>query len=50
MWIDGGWEPRRITIGGLRVSYESIEPYNQIFAVVCYIVDYSELLGPEWTE
>ena len=50
MWIDGGWEPRRITIGGLRVSYDAIEPYNQIFAGVANVVDYSELMGPEWTE
>jgi len=49
-WLDAGYKPRHIKIGGLWVGYESIEPFNQIMAMIADIGDHSELMGSEWTE
>ena len=27
MWIDAGWKPRSINLGGTWVSYDSFEPF-----------------------
>ena len=50
VWIDGGWKPRQITIGGVQVSYDSFEPFNQILSIVANVGDHLELMGEEWTE
>ena len=49
-WLDAGYKPRHIKIGGLWVGYESIEPFNQIMSMIADIGDHSELMGSEWTE
>ena len=49
-WMDAGYTPRHIKIGGLWVGYESIEPFNQIMTMIADIGDHSELMGSEWTE
>jgi len=49
-WMDAGYKPRHIKIGGLWVGYESIEPFNQIMTMIADIGDHSELMGSEWTE
>ena len=50
MWLDAGYKPRHIKLGGVWVGYESIEPFNQIISTIADIGDYSQLMGSEWTE
>jgi len=50
VWIDGGYKPRTIYLGDVGFSYDSIEPFNQIFSLVADIGDASQLMGEEWTE
>jgi len=49
-WTDAGWRPRQIRIGGVWVSYDAFEPFNQILATIGDIGDHMELMGEEWTE
>ena len=49
-WMDMGWKPRTVRIGGQWVSYDAFEPYNQILALVGDIGDHQELMGEEWAE
>jgi len=49
-WMDAGYKPRHIKVGGLWIGYESIEPFNQIMTMIADIGDHSELMGSEWTE
>jgi len=49
-WIDAGYKPRTITIGGVQVSYDSFEPFNLILSTIADVGDYSQLMGEEWTE
>lgn len=49
-WLDAGYKPRHIKVGGIWVGYESIEPFNQIMTMIADIGDHSELMGSEWTE
>jgi len=49
-WIDGGYEPRTIEVGGVRVGYDSIEPFNLILSTIADVGDASILMGEEWTE
>jgi hypothetical protein len=50
VWLDAGYVPRSINIGGVWVGYDSFEPFNQILAAVADIGDHSELMGEEWTK
>ena len=50
MWIDGGYKPRTIKVGAVRVGYESLEPFNMIISTIADIGDYSQQMGEEWTE
>ena len=50
MWIDGGYIPRTIELAGVRVGYDSIEPFNLLLSTVADIGDASMLMGDEWTE
>ena len=50
VWIDAGWQPRSINIGGVWVGYDSFEPFNQILAAVADVGDHSQLMGDEWTK
>jgi len=49
-WIDAGYKPRTITIGGVQVSYDAFEPFNLILSTVADIGDHSALMGEEWTK
>jgi len=50
MWIDSGWKPRSIKFGDVWVSYDSMEPFNQIISTIADVGDHSQLMGEEWTE
>ena len=50
VWIDAGWKPRSIKIGGIWVSYDSFEPFNLIFSSIADVGDALQLMGPEWSE
>ncbi len=50
VWIDAGWQPRSINIGGVWVGYDSMEPFNQILAAVADVGDHNQLMGEEWTK
>jgi len=49
-WLDAGYKPRTITLGGVQVGYDSFEPFNLILSTIADIGDYSNLMGEEWTE
>jgi len=49
-WIDGGYLPRTIELGGIRVGYDSIEPFGLILSTIADVGDASMLMGEEWTE
>jgi len=49
-WLDAQWVPRSIKIGDVWVGYDSIEPFNQIFAIIADVGDASVLMGETWTE
>ena len=49
-WIDSGYLPRTIELAGVRVGYDSIEPFNLIMSTIADIGDASELMGEAWTE
>ena len=50
LWIDSGYKPRTVSIGGVQVSYDSFEPFNLILSTIADIGDHSQLMGEEWTE
>ena len=50
VWLDAGWKPRSIKVGDAWVSYESMEPFNQIFAIIGDVGDHQQLMGDEWVE
>ncbi len=50
MWLDAGWQPRSIKLGGVWVKYDSMEPFNQILSTIADVGDHSQLMGEEWTE
>ncbi len=50
VWMDAGYVPRSINIGGIWVGYDSFEPFNQILAAVADVGDHNQLMGEQWTE
>ena len=50
LWMDSGWQPRSIKVGDAWVSYDSLEPFNLIFANIADVGDNMELMGPQWSE
>jgi hypothetical protein len=50
MWKDAGYIERSIKLGDVWISYDSIEPFNQILSLIADIGDNSLLMGDEWTE
>ena len=50
LWIDAGYQPRSIKIGGVWVNYDSFEPFNLILSTIADVGDHSQLMGEEWTE
>ena len=49
-WIDGGYLPGTIEVGGVRVNYEDIEPIGLILKTIANVGDASILMGEEWAE
>ncbi len=49
-WIDSGWQPRSIKIGGAWFSYDLLEPYSIILSTIADIGDNQKLMGSEWSE
>ena len=50
MWIDSGWSPRSINIGGTWVSYDAFEPFNLVLANIADVGDNMNLMGPQFSE
>ena len=50
MWSDTGWERKTLSFGGLRIGYQSLEPYDLLFSTIADIGDNMKLMGPEWAE
>ena len=50
LWLDTKYEPRTIKLGGVRVGYDTFEPFNLIMSTIADIGDASLLMGEEWTE
>ena len=48
-WMQAGWKPRSIKLGGVYVSYDSLEPFNSLLSTVADIGDASNAMGAEWT-
>jgi len=47
-WMQAGWQPRSIKIGGKYVSYEAIEPFNMFFSFMADVVDSQSVMGDSW--
>ena len=50
VWLDAGYVPRSVNIGGVWVGYDSFEPFNQILSGIADVGDHMELMGEEWTQ
>lgn len=50
LWLDAGWTPRSIKLGDAWVSYESLEPFNNLLSTIATIGEASHMMGPQWTE
>ena len=49
-WIQSGWKPRSIKLGGVWVGYDSLDPFASLLAMVADIGDNSDQLGETFTE
>lgn len=49
-WLQAGWKPRSIKIGGNWIGYDSIDPFASLLAMVADIGDNSDQLGQTFTE
>ena len=49
-WKTTKWQPRSIKLGNVWISYDSLEPFNNILAAIADIGDNVGLMGPEWAE
>ena len=47
-WMQQGWQPRSIKIGGSYISYEAIEPFNMFFSFIGDVVDSQKVMGDDW--
>ena len=47
-WMQAGWQPRSIKIGGKYISYEAIEPFNMFFSFMADVVDSQSVMGDTW--
>ena len=47
-WMQQGWQPRSIKIGGIYVSYESLEPFNTFLSFTADVVDAQKVMGDDW--
>ena len=48
-WLQAGWKPRSIRLGGVYVSYDSLEPFNTFLSFIADAGDASNAMGDEWT-
>ena len=48
-WMQAGWKPRSIRLGGVYVSYDSLEPFNTFLSFIADVGDASNAMGEEWT-
>jgi hypothetical protein len=48
-WLQAGWKPRSIRVGGAYISYDSLEPFNTFLSFVADVGDASNAMGEEWT-
>ena len=49
-WEAAGWKPRSIKLGGIWISYDSLEPFNGLLAYVADLGDNQRLLGDKYVE
>ena len=49
-WLDAGYKPRSIKLGDVWVSYDSLEPFSNMLAMVADIGDNQQLMGSEYEE
>jgi hypothetical protein len=49
-WIDAGYKRNTIKLGETWMTFDAIEPFNQLFTLVADIGDHSQLMGEQWTE
>lgn len=49
-WTQTGWKPRSINLGGVWVSYDSLDPFSSILSMVSDIGDSSDEMGKLMTE
>ena len=49
-WIDGGYLPGTIEVGGVRIEYEDFEPFGLVLKTIANVGDASILMGEEWSE
>ena len=47
-WMQAGWQPRSIKVGGKYISYEALEPFNMFFSFIADVVDSQKVMGDEW--
>ena len=50
VWEAAGWKPRSIKLGDVWVSYDSMEPFSNLFAMIGDLGDNQRLMGDEWVE
>jgi len=51
LWEESAeWQRNTIEIGGVRVGYDTFEPYNTILSTIANIGDNMQVMGPEWAE
>ena len=50
LWRDTKWERNTITLGGVRVGFDTFEPYNLVLQTICNIGDNMQLMGTDWGE
>jgi hypothetical protein len=50
LWIDSGWKPNSIEIGGVWINFNAFEPFGQILNYVADVGDAFKLMGPDWVE
>lgn len=49
-WEDAGWIPRSIKLGDVWVSYDSLDPFSNMFAAIADVADNQSLMGNDEVE
>jgi hypothetical protein len=50
VWEAAGWKPRSIKLGDVWVSYDSMEPFSNILAMIADLGDNQKMMGDEFVE